>query len=140
MTSQLGSTPADLEVVAAARVLLQRMGVDPADLMAQPQQRRPVPTFADYIPIVEAAVSAGTARTYRSYWNRIAAKWGSRTLLEPTPSEISQFREEIKASAVVRRNSRGGRNRCMSRFWGRLVRDSLSQLAAPVVCRFRRVC
>jgi site-specific recombinase XerD len=62
-----------------------------------------------YISKVEDAVSSGTAKTYGSYWNRIRAKWGSRTLLEPTPTEIKQFAEEIKANAVQRRNSRGGR-------------------------------
>jgi len=100
---------ADRELVAAARMLLARMNVDPADLMTDPAERPPVPTFDAYIPQVEDAVSTGTAKTYSSYWNRIRAKWGSRTLLEPTPTEIKQFAEEIKANAVQRRNSRGGR-------------------------------
>lgn len=55
-------------------------------------------------------MSAGTARTYRSYRKRIAAKWGPRSPLEPTATEVETFREEIKTNAVVRRNSRGGRN------------------------------
>jgi hypothetical protein len=55
------------------------------------------------------AVSPGTAKTYSSYWNRIRAKWGTRSLLEPTPTEIKQFAEEIKANAIQRRKSRGGR-------------------------------
>jgi integrase/recombinase XerC len=100
---------AERELVAAARMLLQRMGVDPVDLMQDPGDRTPVPTFAEYIPQVEAAVSPGTAGTYGSYWKRIAAKWGPRNLLDPTPTEIQQFKEEIKANAVQRRNSRGGR-------------------------------
>jgi hypothetical protein len=52
------------------------MGVDPADLMQDPADRPWVPTFDEYIPEVEAAVSSGTAGTYGSYWKRIAAKWG----------------------------------------------------------------
>jgi integrase len=102
-------TTADRELMAAARMMLQRMGVDPADLMTNPADRPPVPTFDAYIPEVEKAVSPGTAKTYGSYWNRIRAKWGPRTLLEPTATEIKQFEEEIKANAVPRRNSRGGR-------------------------------
>ncbi|CRK57091.1 hypothetical protein [Alloactinosynnema sp. L-07] len=98
------------EVLAAARMLLQRMGVDPSDLMNEPEDRKPVPTFDAYIPVVEAAMKENTARSYMTYWKRIAAKWGSRTLLEPTPSEIAQLREEIQANAIIRRNSRGGRN------------------------------
>jgi hypothetical protein len=54
-------------VVEAALVLLERMGLSPADLAAVPQDRTPVPTFAEYVPVVSAAVSAGrggrTART-----------------------------------------------------------------------------
>ena len=45
-------------VVEAALVLLKRMGLTPADLTAVPQHRKPVPTFAGYIPVVSAAVSA----------------------------------------------------------------------------------
>jgi integrase/recombinase XerC len=108
-TTQTAGTAADREVVAAARVLLRRMGVDPADLMQDPADRPQVPTFDEYIPEVEAAVSPGTAGTYGSYWKRIAAKWGPRSLLDPTSTEIEQFKEEIKANAVQRRNSRGGR-------------------------------
>lgn len=93
-TTQTVSAAADRELVAA-RVLLQRMGVDPADLMQDPADRPRVPTFEEYIPQVEAAVSPGTASTYGSYWKRIAAKWGPRTLLEPTATEIKQFEAEI---------------------------------------------
>ena len=103
------SAAADRELVAAARMMLQRMGVDPGDLMADPVERPAVPTFDEYIPQVEAAVSVGTAKTYGSYWKRIGTKWGPRSLLEPTPTEVQQFAEEIKANAVQRRNSRGGR-------------------------------
>jgi len=46
--------------VQAALVLLERMGLTPTDLAAVPQPRPPVPTFAEYIPVVSAAVSAGT--------------------------------------------------------------------------------
>jgi hypothetical protein len=54
------------------------MGVDPADLMRDPADRPPVPTFETYIPEVEKAVSPGTAKTYSSYWKRIQTKWGRR--------------------------------------------------------------
>jgi len=77
--------------------------------MADPADRPPVPTFDAYIPEVEKGVSPDTAKTYGSYWNRIRAKWGPQTSLEPTATEIKQFEEEIKANAVQRRKSRGGR-------------------------------
>jgi len=52
-------------------VLLEQMGLTPADLAAVPQEHPEVPTFAEYIPVVPAAVSAGTRRAYGSYWNRV---------------------------------------------------------------------
>ena len=46
-------------VVEAALVLLERMGLSPADLATAPQPRKLVPTFAEYVPVVSVAVSAG---------------------------------------------------------------------------------
>jgi hypothetical protein len=54
---------------AVVEAALERMGLTPADLAAVPHSRRPVPTFAEYIPVVSAAVSTGTRRAYGSYWN-----------------------------------------------------------------------
>ena len=97
-------------VVEAALVLLERMGLTPADLAAVPQPRKPVPTFAEYVPVVSAAVSAGTRRAYGSYWNRVIEHWGGRRLDEPTPSEIRQLMAYVKTHVVARRNARGGRS------------------------------
>jgi integrase/recombinase XerC len=97
-------------VVEAALVLLERMGLTPADLAAVPQGRKPVPTFAAYVPVVSAAASAGTRRAYGSYWNRIIEHWGGRCLDEPTPSEIRQLMAYVKTHVVRRRNARGGRS------------------------------
>jgi integrase/recombinase XerC len=96
--------------IDAARLLLARLGVSAADLLAAAEQRAPAPTFAEYISVVRAAVSDGTRRVYGSYWNRIVEHWGSRRLGEPTPSEINQLAEHIKAHVVSRRNARGGRS------------------------------
>ena len=97
-------------VVEAALVLLERMGLSPADLAAVPQDRPQVPTFAEYVPVVSAAVSAGTRRAYGSYWNRVIEHWGGRRLDEPTPSEIRQLMAYVKTHVVARRNARGGRS------------------------------
>ena len=95
----------------AALVLLERMGLSPADLAAGPQPRpEGVPTFAEYVPVVSGAVSAGTRRAYGSYWNRILEHWGGRRLDEPTPSEIRQLMAYVKTDVVARRNARGGRS------------------------------
>jgi integrase/recombinase XerC len=97
-------------VIEAALVLLERMGLSPADLTAVPQPRKPVPTFAAYVPVVSAAVSAGTRRAYGSYWNRVVDQWGGRRLDEPTPAEVRQLMAYVKANVVARRNARGGRS------------------------------
>jgi hypothetical protein len=69
-----------------------------------------VPTFAEYVPVVSAAVSAGTRRAYGSYWNRVVDQWGGRRLDEPTPSEIRRLMVYVKTHVVARRNARGGRS------------------------------
>jgi len=61
--------PGDIE---AARVLLEKMGINPADLTRASTDSPGVPTFADYIPRVSDAVSSGTRRVYGSYWNRVS--------------------------------------------------------------------
>jgi integrase/recombinase XerC len=106
MTIQSANS-ADLD---ATRLLLARLGVSPADLMAAPQDRTPAPTFAEYIPVVSAAVTDGTRRVYDTYWERILHHWAARRLDEPTPSEIRQLAEQVRIHVVVRRNARGGRS------------------------------
>jgi integrase/recombinase XerC len=112
-------------VVEAALVLLERMGLTPADLTAVPQPRKPVPAFAEYVPVVSAAVSDGTRRAYGSYWNRVVEHWGGRRLDEPTPSEIRQLMAYVKTHVVARRNARGGRS-------------AQEHLVAALRCLYRR--
>ena len=97
-------------VVDAAMLVLERMGLTPADLLAAPAARPAAPTFAEYIPVVSALVSDGCRRAYGSYWNRVTDQWGSRRIDEPTPSEIRQLVQHVRANVVPRRNSRGGRS------------------------------
>jgi hypothetical protein len=103
------SSPAPAASQQAALVLLERMGLSPADLVAAPASRAAVPTFAEYVPVVSAGVSAGTRRAYGSYGNRIVEHWGGRRLNEPTPSEVRQLMTWVKAHVVARLNARGGR-------------------------------
>jgi integrase/recombinase XerC len=98
------------EEVQAARLLLARLGVSPADLLAPVAPRRAVPTFADYVPVVAEGVGAGTRRVYGSYWNRIVEHWGDRPLDEPTPSDVARLVEHVRTHVVARRNARGGRS------------------------------
>ncbi|MEV4734681.1 tyrosine-type recombinase/integrase [Saccharopolyspora sp. NPDC049426] len=106
MTHTSNSGSSDLD---AARLLLERLGVSPEDLLGTSAPKPQAPTFADYIPEVAKAVSPGTKRVYGTYWNRILEHWGHRHLDEPTTLEIQQLAETIRSQVVVRRNARGGR-------------------------------
>jgi integrase/recombinase XerC len=100
------SHPGEIEAV---RILLEKMGINPADLMRAPTDSPGAPTFADYIPRVSDAVSSGTRRVYGSYWNRVIHAWGSKLITDVTASDIGQLAEHVKATVVQRRNARGGR-------------------------------
>ena len=111
-TPHLAGHPAASQqaIVDAALLMLAQMGLSPGDLVTAPKDRPPVPTFAEYVPVVSAAVTAGTRRAYGSYWNRVIDHWGERRLDEPTPSEIRQLMSYVKTHVVTRRNARGGRS------------------------------
>ena len=111
-TPHLAGHPAASQqaIVDAALLMLRQMGLSPDDLVTAPRDRPPVPTFAEYVPVVSAAVTAGTRRAYGSYWNRIIEHWGERRLDEIAPSEIRQLMSYVKTHVVARRNARGGRS------------------------------
>jgi integrase len=109
-TAPAGQPPLPLTDLDAARLVLERMGVSLADLLAGQPQQSPAVLLADYIPRVAEAVSDGSRRVYSSYWNRIISDWGTRSLTEVTALDISAMAERTRAAAVERRNSRGGRS------------------------------
>jgi hypothetical protein len=87
--------------LAAARLLLDRMGISLEELTSGPAEDRTLPTFAEYVPVVAAAVSPGTRRAYGSYWNKVPEHWGDRRLDEPTPTEIEALRGRIQAGVAA---------------------------------------
>src|SRR2546430_17515994 len=107
MTAQAISPPGQAEL-EAARLLLARMGISPSDLLNTAPARPLAPTFAEYIPVVSAAVSDGTRRVYGSYWNRIVEHWGQRRLDGPTPSDIEPLAQYVPTPTGARRNARRG--------------------------------
>ncbi|HEY1621291.1 MAG TPA: hypothetical protein VGG25_26950 [Streptosporangiaceae bacterium] len=104
------SAAPDQAVVAAALVVLERMGLSITDLACAPVPRKEVPTFAEYVPLVARGVTAGTLRAYGSYWNKVTELRGVRRLDEPTPTQIRDLMALVKEQALVRRNGRGGRS------------------------------
>ena len=109
-TSHLAEPPSQKAVVDAALLMLRQMGLSPGDLVSVPRERPPVPTFAEYVPVVSAAVTAGTRWAYGSYWNRVLEHWSDRRLDEIAPSEIRQLMSYVKTHVVARRDTRGGRS------------------------------
>lgn len=103
------SAPAGASEIEAARVLLARLGVSPAALLAEESSGTPPPSFAEYVPAVAEAMREGTRRAYGPYWTRIVEAWGSRRLDEPTAMDVKHLAEQVRRRAVVRQNSRGGR-------------------------------
>lgn len=108
MTAQPAAARPEVE---AAILLLGKLGLTPEDLLAGVGVNRPpMPTFAEFVPAVSAAVSPGMKKAYGTYWNRVVQAWGHRRIDEPTPLEIEQFGENLKAKRVVRSSDRGGRS------------------------------
>jgi len=99
---------ADPGRVAIARQVLAELGVTVADLQADPGPG--LPTLAEYLPRVVAAAGPGALRTYGTYWNRMAAAWGDRTLDAVAASDIEAMQRQMAATARSRRNSRSGRH------------------------------
>ncbi|WP_218004049.1 tyrosine-type recombinase/integrase [Nocardia araoensis] len=68
------------------------------------------PTFAEYVPRVAEAVSAGARRTYLPYWRQLSRRWPDRPIDQPTHLELQELVEQTRRTAVLRRNNRGGRS------------------------------
>jgi site-specific recombinase XerC len=110
MTANDSSHPdVRMKDIEAARILLEKMGLSPTDLLAASGPLLEAPAFAEYIPRVSRAVSPGTRRVYGTYWNRVIQAWGPRPITSVTPLEVGQFAEQVKINVVQRRNARGGR-------------------------------
>lgn len=97
--------------VEAALLVLERLGITPAELVNGVAAAKPaVPMFAEFVPRLVAATSAGAVKAYGTYWKRVVERWGERRLDEPTPMEIEELGESIRAGRVERRSDRGGRS------------------------------
>ena len=116
--------------VEAALLVLERMGLSPADLTGAARGLPAVPTFAEYVPVVSAAVSAGTRRAYGSYWNRVIEHWGARRLDEiarpisgsDVLGQDPRGRAAERAGRAQRAGAPGGRAGCL---YQRAVEDGL---------------
>ena len=83
--SDIEHPAATLSKIEAARLLLEKMGINPADLLRQSPPASEAPAFAEYIPRVSEAVSAGTRRVYGTSY-RTAIERGTAA----EPKELTQ--------------------------------------------------
>ncbi|MEV6276698.1 site-specific integrase [Nocardia sp. NPDC051832] len=115
--------PATNSDIATAIMLIDRLGVSVDDLRDAAPIRRQVPTFAEYIPVVYAAMPDTVTRDiYMTYWKKI---WPDKRLDEPTVSEFKALIESARQQRRICRSDRGGRYavehfyhalRCLYRF------------------------
>jgi integrase/recombinase XerC len=64
----MSATTAGRAEIEAALLLLSKLGVAPADLIGPAAAARPAaPTFAEFVPQVAGATSAGTLKAYGTY-------------------------------------------------------------------------
>lgn len=94
------------EPLAAARVLLDNLGISLAELAVEAPSN--VPTIRDYVPVVAATMKTVSAATYQIYWNVLIDKWGDLRLDQPAASEVAALALEVKQNAQSRKSSRGG--------------------------------
>lgn len=88
---------------------MRRLGVTAEDVQAAGRAvRGDVPTFAEYVPVVSAAVGSGARRAYEPYWRVVVEQWGDRRLDEVSAAEVSGLAGQRREAAVKRRNGRGG--------------------------------
>ncbi|MFB7716229.1 tyrosine-type recombinase/integrase [Nocardia sp. NPDC056100] len=109
--------------IEAAMLLIDRLGVSIDDLRSAAMEKRPVPTFGEYIPVIYNAMPATATRdTYMCYWTKL---WPDKRLDEPTVTELKTLIEEARQNRRICRSDRGGQYavehfvnalRCLYRF------------------------
>ncbi|ONI91718.1 hypothetical protein ALI22I_07565 [Saccharothrix sp. ALI-22-I] len=93
--------------LAAARLLLHRMGISAEDLITFEKRASSTP-LADLVSTVSRVVPGPTRSLYETYWNKALAAWPERRVVDIQPTDVAWFIEHAKDTAVVRRSSRNG--------------------------------
>jgi len=100
----VGSTQADVQALVQ---MMQHLNVEPEELLAAARPQN-VPTFEEFVPLVRAATPPASRVIYRAYWNTIVTCWSTRRLHEPTPRDVDELYEHVRAIAQRRRNHADG--------------------------------
>ena len=124
---------ADPDRLAAARLLLDQLGVTLADLQDSAPGTPGVPTVTVYLPRVIAAASPSTGRTYGPYWTRMAEAWGEKPLTainSVTVWEAVRLASNELRLSCVRETPASAASR---RFFARSIRASRSASSLVLV-------
>jgi integrase len=101
---------ADPGRIATVQALLAQLGVSLTDLHTAFEHVAQMPTVAEYLSRVRAAASPSSCRTYGSYWDRMAAAWGTWPIDTFAATDVEALQRECVRRARRRRNDRGGRH------------------------------
>lgn len=93
--------------LAAARLLLQRMGISPSELI-EFERRVTATSLRELVSTVSSVVPEGSRKAYAPYWRKALKAWPDAEVGEILQTDVVWFIQHAKESAVVRRSSRGG--------------------------------
>ncbi|MFJ8961525.1 tyrosine-type recombinase/integrase [Lentzea sp. NPDC102401] len=93
--------------LAAARLLLRRMGISPSELIDF-EQRVTCMSLRQLVSTVSAVVPVGSRRVFAPYWRKALKVWPDAQVGEISFADVVWFIQHAKETAVVRRTSRGG--------------------------------
>ncbi|GAA3523275.1 hypothetical protein GCM10022222_01570 [Amycolatopsis ultiminotia] len=96
------------EVAAAAKALLDTLGVSPEALANTGTTRPTMPTFTEYVPKALSNASPKSAQMWTVYLKVLTDEWPARYIDEPTATDITGLAKTVQLRSAQRNNSRGG--------------------------------
>ncbi|WP_280372764.1 tyrosine-type recombinase/integrase [Nocardia abscessus] len=97
----------DPTTITATRILLQQIGITPADLTAATP---PTPTFAQAVPQLRTTLTTGTLRTYNTHLDWLETTWHHRELDTITVAELHDRARTVEQLAIHHTNTRNGKS------------------------------
>lgn len=102
--------PKSADATSAARLVLESLGVSPADLQVSDDAttEKVAPTFREYVPRFASGVPESSRQLWIHYWRVLVEEWGDRRVDEPSYTELVELAIKVEERAKTRKGSRGG--------------------------------